>query len=395
VISASADLTLRVWDLDRSGASCRSVLVGHEDCVNWVAPAPNGRVISGGADGKLFLWDLSSDRPVHEYCGHTAPINSIEIAGKLAFTNSADGTLRVWEAVPGGKCLAAVQAHAAPVIRHLMTPDRRLVVSCADEGAVSIWAWKTGERHSLAAHDDIVQSIDLNGKSQAVTGSHDGTVKLWDLATRQCLGTFSEHTGRVNCVRFTPNGRRVLSASDDGTIRTWDCCPAIPSSPPVPGSPNPPPPPQAPVSSVQAARPSSASRFDVFLCHNSKDKPSVRILYKQLTDVGVLPWFDEEHLIPGRAWQDELQATIPRIRTAAVIVGPNGQGPWQQMELRALLSEFVSRGCPIIPVLLRGAPPRVELPPFLREFTWVDFRRDDPASMTRLVWGITGVRPAS
>jgi diadenosine tetraphosphatase ApaH/serine/threonine PP2A family protein phosphatase len=134
--------------------------------------------------------------------------------------------------------------------------------------------------------------------------------------------------------------------------------------------------------------------FDVFLCHNGKDKPSVRKLYQQLVSKGVKPWFDEEHLAPGTVWQDELQATIPRIRTVAVIVGPNGKGPWQDMELRAFLGEFANRGCRVIPVILADAPSVPELPLFLRQFTWVDFRRAESSPLDRLLWGIKGKRPA-
>lgn len=133
--------------------------------------------------------------------------------------------------------------------------------------------------------------------------------------------------------------------------------------------------------------------FDVFLCHSSDDKPSVRNLYKELISKNIKPWFDEENLVPGTPWQDELQATIPKIRTVAVIVGPNGRGPWQDMELRAFLSEFANRGCRIIPVILPDAANVPELPLFLRQFTWVDFRRTDHSAFDRLIWGITGHRP--
>lgn len=138
------------------------------------------------------------------------------------------------------------------------------------------------------------------------------------------------------------------------------------------------------------AKAETSDGFDVFLCHNSKDKPSVRKLYADLVRGGLRPWFDEEHLIPGTAWQDELQKAIPKIRTVAIIVGPNGQGPWQDMELRAFLSEFANRGCRVIPVILSDADSVPELPLFLRQFTWVDFRRSDPSPLERLKWGITG-----
>jgi formylglycine-generating enzyme required for sulfatase activity len=53
----------------------------------------------------------------------------------------------------------------------------------------------------------------------------------------------------------------------------------------------------------------------------------------------------------------------------------------------------VSRDCPVIPVLLPNAPTKPELPLFLRQFTWVDFRASDPDPMYQLRWGITGKKP--
>ena len=82
---------------------------------------------------------------------------------------------------------------------------------------------------------------------------------------------------------------------------------------------------------------------------------------------------------------------IPRIRSAAIVVGANGQGPWQQnMELRAFISETADGGCPVIPVFIADALDGSELPAFLRQFTWVDFRKAKPDPWRRLVWGITG-----
>lgn len=129
--------------------------------------------------------------------------------------------------------------------------------------------------------------------------------------------------------------------------------------------------------------------YDVFLCHNSKDKPEIRKLYAQLKERKIRPWFDEEHLRPGISWQRELEAKIPQIKAAAIIVGRNGQGPWQEFEQEAFLREFVKRACPVIPVLLnvRDVP---QLPLFLQSLTWVDFRKSNPDPWKRLIWGITG-----
>lgn len=133
--------------------------------------------------------------------------------------------------------------------------------------------------------------------------------------------------------------------------------------------------------------------FDVFLCHNSLDKPEVREIANQLRARGILPWLDEWELRPGFPWQVLLEQQIANIKSAAVFVGSSGLGPWQEQELRGFLSEFVNRNCPVIPVLLSNAPQQPKIPIFLKAMTWVDFRRADSEPINHLIWGITGVKP--
>jgi len=132
--------------------------------------------------------------------------------------------------------------------------------------------------------------------------------------------------------------------------------------------------------------------FDVFLCHNSEDKPGVKEIGERLKERGILPWLDEWELRPGLPWQRSLEEQIAQIKSAAVFIGQSGIGPWQQLELEAFLREFVERGCPVIPVLLENAPKKPKLPLFLKGMTWVDFRKTDPKPMVQLIWGITGER---
>ncbi len=111
-----------------------------------------------------------------------------------------------------------------------------------------------------------------------------------------------------------------------------------------------------------------------------------------MKEYGILPWLDEWELRPGLPWQHLLENQIGQIRSAAVFVGKEGIGPWQQLELQAFLREFVKRGCPVIPVLLANAPKEPQLPIFLNTMTWVDFRKRNPDPMQQLIWGITGKR---
>ena len=133
--------------------------------------------------------------------------------------------------------------------------------------------------------------------------------------------------------------------------------------------------------------------FDVFLSHNSKDKPAVRELAEALRARGLKVWLDDWELVPGQQWQEILEEVIETTRSSAVLVGKDGIGPWQNAEMRGCLSEFVNRKLPVIPVLLPGAPEKPKLPIFLKGFTWVDLREGlSEEGIQKLQWGVTGKR---
>lgn len=134
--------------------------------------------------------------------------------------------------------------------------------------------------------------------------------------------------------------------------------------------------------------------FDVFLSHNGQDKAIVRELAEALRARGLEVWLDEWELVPGRPWQEAIEGAIQTAKTAAVVVGPDGFGPWEIPEARACLEQGVRRSMPVIPVLLPGVTKSPTLPPFLERFTWVDLREGlAEASLDKLKWGITGVKP--
>jgi hypothetical protein len=141
------------------------------------------------------------------------------------------------------------------------------------------------------------------------------------------------------------------------------------------------------------------SHYDVFLSHQSGDKPQVEQLAVRLEDEGGLkPFLDKWHLVPGAPWQEELEAALDRSATCAVFLGASGLGAWENEEMRMALDERVrNSNFRVIPVLLPGAKPKDEntLPRFLRRLAWVDFRGglDDAATFQRLVAGIRGVAP--
>lgn len=138
---------------------------------------------------------------------------------------------------------------------------------------------------------------------------------------------------------------------------------------------------------------STAASFDVFICHNSADKPAVRKIVDALKQRGVKPWFDEEAINPGDSWQTIIGKQLSQVEAAAVFVGPNGIAPWQDEEIQGLLIELKKRHCRLIPVILDSTPLTFQLPWTLRNRHWVDFRKPDSDPIEQLVKGITGVQP--
>lgn len=132
--------------------------------------------------------------------------------------------------------------------------------------------------------------------------------------------------------------------------------------------------------------------FDVFLCYNSADRVAILSIGAHLKDRGLLPWLDEWELRPGLPWQRVLEQQIGQIKSAAIFVGRDGIELRKQMEVEAFLRQFVKRTCPVIPVILPNAAQETQLPLFLEGMTWVDFRKQDPEPLERLIWGITGKR---
>jgi hypothetical protein len=100
--------------------------------------------------------------------------------------------------------------------------------------------------------------------------------------------------------------------------------------------------------------------YDVFLCHNAKEKADVRQVAARLKEVGIKSWLDEEQILGGDKWQDTMARGLRESRVTVVFVGRYGWGDWQLEELQVALSQAVSqKKYRVIPVLL---PPLDELP---------------------------------
>ena len=76
------------------------------------------------------------------------------------------------------------------------------------------------------------------------------------------------------------------------------------------------------------------TQYDVFLSHNSADKPAVETLARRLVEAGLTPWLDTWNLVPGEPWQEAIEEALEESETVAVFLGPSGIGFWENKEMR-------------------------------------------------------------
>jgi hypothetical protein len=134
------------------------------------------------------------------------------------------------------------------------------------------------------------------------------------------------------------------------------------------------------------------NEFDVFMAHHSSDKKSVLSICRSLRSRGIYPWVDVEQIQPGTWFQDAIESAIRKMRSAAIVLGNEGVGQWQKIEIRTFINQCIDRNIPVIPVLL---PSLAEIPedlPFMRQLSHVKFSEtvQDEEALQRLAWGITG-----
>ena len=101
--------------------------------------------------------------------------------------------------------------------------------------------------------------------------------------------------------------------------------------------------------------------FDVFLSHNSRDKPLVERIAERLKRARLEPWLDAWHLVPGMEWQRGLAEGLAASRSCAVFVGPGDLGAWENEEVAVALDRAAQdREFRLFLVLLPGLPERFD-----------------------------------
>jgi WD40 repeat protein/tetratricopeptide (TPR) repeat protein len=207
-----------------------AVLHGHQRHVEAVAFASDGkRLVSGGGDGRLYLWDLATGKEM-AMIQRALVVNAVTFAVAdqvvVLGPGSGAGPLELWDVATKTK-IGDLWGHTDSIRRLVSSPDGRTLASASADGTVKLWNvtsfGRLGKKVQLSGPGPRVQALAYapDGKMLATAGA-DHTLRLWDVATRSERAVLRGHTGPVNTVAFAPDGKTLASGGADGTVRLWD-----------------------------------------------------------------------------------------------------------------------------------------------------------------------------
>jgi len=105
-----------------------------------------------------------------------------------------------------------------------ITPHGKRAVSGGHDGTLRLWELETGEcLNILRRHTDTVSSVCMTADGKkAVSGSYDRTIRVWDPDSGECLKTIQCHQGKVVNVRVSPDGKSAIVVCEDGNLLMWE-----------------------------------------------------------------------------------------------------------------------------------------------------------------------------
>ncbi len=224
LLSGDAAGLVLVWDLFKPVA----VLRGHQGAINALGFRRDGeQVATGGEDGTLRIWDDALGIELKQMQGHAGAVHTLAYLadGVLIATGGADGTLKIWAADP--------QRDGTP--ENTPFPDQAINPSSAD----SIRVQKEGSLvhllrgdtviSTLRGHSDRVTAVAVTGSGlRILTASQDGTLRLWSMADGQQILTVADNLPDIVSLTFNADDKSAVAVFESGHSRTWPVMPVSP-----------------------------------------------------------------------------------------------------------------------------------------------------------------------
>lgn len=235
LVSCSTDLSIKLWDFETH--TCLRTLRGHDHTISAVLFVPSLEALSATTNG---ITQGSSST--------TTGISAARAGCQQIISASRDSTVKVWD-VETGFCDHTFMHHTNWVrCLAVRKSDGGLWASSGNDTSIYVYEANTLGTHSthrsyiqeLRGHEHVVESLafvteeslktggareskhDETVRDYLASGSRDRTVRLWKISEATCLHIFKAHENWVQAVLIHPNGKYVISSSDDKTIRVFD-----------------------------------------------------------------------------------------------------------------------------------------------------------------------------
>jgi WD40 repeat protein len=225
LVSGGADKTVRVWDPQAS--TVLFAFKGHAKIITRVEFIDGGRrVVSGGFDGSIRFWDLSKQQLHQVRAGPNATVNVLAVSPtctQLA-CGGGDGKITVWDPW-NGALLLTLPGHTGNITSVEFSPNGEMLVSSDADHALKMWSARNGSLTRIintpANISIIAVSFSMDGNKIAA-GTREGTIVILSVNDGALVGTFADkHEGSMNAMVYCRE-HTILSGGDDGRLRIWN-----------------------------------------------------------------------------------------------------------------------------------------------------------------------------